>query len=401
MLTRPARRTRAELLLGSGAGLRDPDGSGRGARPGRHRHHPRHRHRQQRRRHARRDGHGHAGGDRAQPRVRDRRQRRVHGAVDPDGHLHDQGRTGRLQVGDADRHPPERRPAGAHRRQARGRRADRVGRDRREHAAGAVQQFRPVDDGAGRADQGAAAQRPQLREPDPHDPRRDARHPRLEHRRRRQPGVARVGGVLGQRPAPARQQLHARRRRQQRDVAADGGDLPERRRHRRVQAADQHLFGRVRQVARRRRQPPDQVRRQPVPRQRVRVPAQRRLRRQQLLQQPGRPPEAGLRPGAVRRHVRRAPRARPDVLLRRLPGPAHRGRPDLPLDRALACACATATSARSTASSTTRSRSSRSRTTSSRAIAGIRRRPRSSRSSTPSRTPPARSAPPASRSRTT
>ncbi len=110
-----------------------------------------------------------------------------------------------------------------------------------------------------RADQAAAAQRPQLRQPDPHHPGRPARHPRREHRRRRQPGVACLGVVLGQRPAPARQQLHARRRRQQRDVAPDGGDLPERRRARRVQAPDQHLLGRVRPLARRRGQPPDQV----------------------------------------------------------------------------------------------------------------------------------------------
>jgi hypothetical protein len=36
------------------------------------------------------------------------------------------------------------------------------------------------------------------------------------------------GIVLGQRPAAARQQLHARWRRQQRNLAADGGDFPER-----------------------------------------------------------------------------------------------------------------------------------------------------------------------------
>ena len=57
----------------------------------------------------------------------------------------------------------------------------------------------------------------------------------------------------------ARQQLHARRRRQQRDLAADRRHLPERRRARRVQAADRDLLGRVRPVARRRRQPADQV----------------------------------------------------------------------------------------------------------------------------------------------
>ena len=51
---------------------------------------------------------------------------------------------------------------------------------------------------------------------------------------------------------------------------------------------------------------------------------------------------------------------RPDVLLRRLPGPAHQRRPDVPLDRAVDADAQPVTSARSTASSTTRSRSSRS-----------------------------------------
>ena len=100
--------------------------------------------------------------------------------------------------------------------------------------------------------------------------------------------------LLGQRSASARQQLHAGRRRQQRDVAPDGGGLPECRCPGRVQAPDQHLLGGVRPVARRRGQHPDQVGLEPVPRQRLRVPPQRRLRRQQLLQQPRRAAEAGL-----------------------------------------------------------------------------------------------------------
>ena len=136
---------------------------------------------------------------------------------------------------------------------------DRVGRDRGLGAARADQQLGPLDDGRRGADQDPAAQRAQLRQPDAHDPGRHARRPGLEHRRRRQPRLARLGGLLGQRPAAARQQLHARRRRQQRDLAPDRRHLPERRRARRVQAADQHLLGRVRQVARRRGQPADQV----------------------------------------------------------------------------------------------------------------------------------------------
>ena len=155
------------------------------------------------------------------------------------------------------------------------------------------------------ADQAAAPQRPQLRQPDPHHPGRAPRHPGLEHRRRRLAGVARLGGVLGQRSAAARQQLHAGRRRQQRDVAPDGGGLPERRCPGRVQAPDQHLLGGVRPVARRRGQPPDQVGLERVPRQRLRLQPQRRLRRQQLLQQPRRAAEAGLQAEPVRRHHRR------------------------------------------------------------------------------------------------
>ena len=103
----------------------------------------------------------------------------------------------------------------------------------------------------------------------------------------------------------ARQQLHARRRRQQRDLAADGRDLPERR-IRRVQAADVDLLRGVRPVARRRRQPADQVGDQRLPRQRFQVPPQRRVRRQQLLQQQEQPPEAGVQAEPVRRHARRA-----------------------------------------------------------------------------------------------
>ena len=70
-------------------------------------------------------------------------------------------------------------------------------------------------------------------------------------------------------------------------------------------------------------------------RQRVRVPAQRRVRRQQLLQQPRRPREAGLQPAPVRRHHRRADREGQDLLLLRLSGlPRQPGR-DLPVDGAV------------------------------------------------------------------
>ena len=64
--------------------------------------------------------------------------------------------------------------------------------------------------------------------------------------------------------------------------------------------------------------------------------------------------EAGLQAAPVRRHARRPDLQGPDVLLRRLPGPAHQRRRRPTCRPCRRCGCATATSARSTASSTTR-----------------------------------------------
>ena len=228
-----------------------------------------------------------------------------------------------------------RRPAGPHRRHAGSRPDDRVGDHRGHDPAGPDELVGARHDGQRGADQDAAPQRPQLRLADAHRARRGPRHPRFEHRRRRQPRLARVGLVLGQWPALARQQLHARRRRQQRDLAADGRPLPERGFARRVQAADQHLLGRVRPLARRRRQPADQVGNQHAARQRLRVPAQRRPRREQLLQQPRRPRQARFQPAPVRRHAGRRDLQGPDVLLCRLSGPSREAGADVPVERAV------------------------------------------------------------------
>ena len=95
-----------------------------------------------------------------------------------------------------------------------------------------------------------------------------------------------------------------------------------------------HLLGRVRTVARRRRQSPDQVRHEQVPRQRLRVSPRRRVRCEQLLQQPRRPREAGFHAEPVRRHVRRRADQGQDVLLRRLPGASRRAGADVPVDGA-------------------------------------------------------------------
>ena len=157
-----------------------------------------------------------------------------------------------------------RRSTGADRSQAGSRRDVRI-RERRSHRAAAADVLvRAGHHGHRRADRSPSPERPQFRQPDANCPRRASRHPGREHRRRRQPRVACLGLVLGERAARARQQLHARRRRQQRNLAADGRHLPERRRTRRVQDADLHVLGRVRTVARRRRQSPDQVRHQQV-----------------------------------------------------------------------------------------------------------------------------------------
>ncbi len=78
--------------------------------------------------------------------------------------------------------------------------------------------------------------------------------------------------------------------------------------------------------------------------------AQRRVRREQLLQQPRRPAEARLQAEPVRRHVRRPDLQGQHVLLRRLPGTPRGAGPDVPLHRARRWRCGTATSRRSTAS---------------------------------------------------
>ena len=95
-----------------------------------------------------------------------------------------------------------------------------------------------------------------------------------------------------------------------------------------------HVFRGIRPLAWRRRQPADQVGHQPVPRERVRVPPQRCLRREQLLQQPRRPCQAGLQAEPVRRHLRRSGVPGEDVLLRVLSGPPRDAGADVPLDGA-------------------------------------------------------------------
>ena len=260
-----------------------------GGRPIGQRHDPRHGHGFDRRRGRRRQGHHRQRRHRPHPRPSPRTVNGEYTAPSlPTGRYTVMSEMTGLQDRRALERRGRRRPARAHRHQARGRRDDRVGQRHRRDAAAADLVVRAGHDGRQRADRGAAAQRPQLRQPDPHVP----------GVLRGIPGANIDGaGSLAWR-ASASFSANGQRPRDN-NYMLDGVDnnetwlqtvvhLPERRRARRVQAADQHLLGRVRPVARRRRQPADQVGHQQAARQRLRVPPQRRVRRQQLLQQPRR-----------------------------------------------------------------------------------------------------------------
>ena len=173
-----------------GAAVPRADGVG----PGRDRHHPRHRGGHHGRRPPRRLRDRHAHGNRLHPHAGHRLERRVHGALDPDRHLHGDRRDQRLQERVAVERPRRRRPARPRRHEARSRRHDRVGRDRGRRRRWSRPRSSDLSTTVDRgADQAAAAERPQLRQPDAHHPRRPARHPGLEHRRRRHrwPGAPR------------------------------------------------------------------------------------------------------------------------------------------------------------------------------------------------------------------
>ena len=105
-------------------------------------------------------------------------QRRVRRPVDSDRAIHGDGRGGRVQDAGALEHRARRRPAGAHRSQARGRRAHRIGHHRSRQPAPPDLVVRAGYDSQDRAAPGDAAQRPQFREPDAHGPGRAARHSR-------------------------------------------------------------------------------------------------------------------------------------------------------------------------------------------------------------------------------
>ena len=200
----------------------------------------------------------------------------------------------------------------------------------------------------GARDQGAAAERAQLRGAGLPDARRHARPGRREPVRRQHLQPARRVELQRARPSGQRQRLADRRHRQQRVHVQHRDHRAVGRAGARVQGAVGRVLRRVR-PRRRRRVGGDQVGQQRAPRHGVRVPARRRVRRAQLLRAEGGAAgrraagrsEAAARPPSVRRRGRRRGgdsrplrRPQPDVLLRRLRGAEGDARPGLRQHRA-------------------------------------------------------------------
>ncbi len=122
------------------------------------------------------------------------------------------------------------------------------------------------------------------------------------------------------RPAP-HQRVPLRRHLCAAARAGPGGILPEHRRHRGVQDRNEQSARRVRPLQWWRCQLNDEVRDQQRARNRLRVPAERSTQRAQLLRL-DQSAEAEVPPQSVRRRARRSDQERPNILLRRLPGPA-------------------------------------------------------------------------------
>ena len=215
-------------------------------RPGRERDDPGRRPGRERSGHLGRHGSARQRRNRVHADARDRRERRVHGPVAADRELQRFRRARRLPQRRGDRRSPRCGPEAARRAQARLARAAETidvqadtpllqtsASDLSTTVDGLVIATLPLN---GRNFVSLTRTRS----------RGAAGRARQQHRRGGRPRLAGLRVLLGERPAPPRQQLPARRRRQQRDLAAVGGDLPERRRPRRVQAPDEHLLRRVR-----------------------------------------------------------------------------------------------------------------------------------------------------------
>ncbi len=281
----------------------------------------------ERRRHSRRDRHAHEHGPR-QP---------VHRGDGWTGRVFVSERAGRpLRLDDHARGfqaAAPRRSGGGHqqppadRRHARDWRTERDGHGHGDDGACRDDLDADRRSRAGRDDDDALAQRPELHRPAGHPAGRDSGHDdavRLDHHGRRH----RRGGAVGaaqsrqpvdQRPARVGEQLPRQR---QRRAGADERrhlDCARPRLGRSVPRAHQQLRSPVRQLQRRHRQRDHQVRQRRLPRQRLRFRPQHVARREELFLARARRVQAA----AAWRHDWRSGQERQGVLLRRLSGHAH------------------------------------------------------------------------------
>ena len=302
-------------------------------RPSHHRHPRRHRPRPERHRPRRnRDDSRGQPGDRQQ--LRDRRDRQLHRAVPHARNLRGRGERAGLPALAPGRRDPAGQPARARGRDARSRRY-RGDHDGHGRSAAAEDRFVRGRDGHRRAgDQGAAAERPQLRDAGLPDAGHHAWAGQREPVGRQHLQSPRRLELQRARPPGQRQRLADRRDRQQRVHVQHRDHRALGRAGARVQGAVGGLLGGVR-PRRRRGLGCDQVGQQPAARHGVRVPARRRLRRAQLLRaqgvaggrQPGEGSEAAAESPPVRSRGRRSAgasrvvrRPQPHLLLRRLRG---------------------------------------------------------------------------------
>ena len=244
---------------------------------------------------SRRDHHRHRNTDESAASGRVDRRRRLHRREPGARRVPPRRRARRLQAGAPRGHPSVDRRKGAHRFRPQRRRRSRTGDGRRRRADRASGDREPRHGRRERAGRAAAAERPPV-----------------HHARRHRPGrraAAELRPAAHQRRAAAHERVSLRRHLRAAARAGAGGVLPGHRRDPGVQDREQQPAGRVRPVQRRRGQPDDEVGRQRLSRQRVRVLPQRGAERPELLpvEQSG---EAGLPPQSVRRHVRRPARRR-------------------------------------------------------------------------------------------
>ena len=253
-------------------------------------------------------------------------QRRVHRRLERGGQLHHhvgagrvvrrEGRAFRLQDGDdegvqarGEADCPPRLQDGGRRPRGR-RRGDRPG-SRAPDGVG--------HGGRGHLRQHGAVAPPERAQPRPAGPApdgdADTQPGGLHEHRRGQPEPP-----LRERPPGAGEQLHAGRHRRERHARQPRRVPGQPRRPRRDQRGDEQLRGRHRQRGRSRGQQRHQVRREPVPGQRLRVLPQQRHGREHLGKQPLERGEGRAQAAHLRRHPGRPDHPEQALLLCRLPG---------------------------------------------------------------------------------